>query len=479
MKTKVYIRVDGNGDIGLGHLVRCIALGQMLKNGFKIYFFCKEVPETIISDIIANQFEFFKIREESEFLAILEGNEMVVLDNYFFEPSYQEQIKNLAGKLICIDDLHDKKFYADLIINHAPDTKANEYDAMLYTQFALGLEYALLRSFFLEQAKIGRQTNLIESVVICFGGSDPNNLTCKTLKVVLKEARIKKVSVIIGSAYRFRNDLINISSRYPHTSVFTAVSEEQMLKLMSTSDLAIVPSSGILLEALATGCRVISGIYTENQKFIFSQYKEAGFFVSAEDFSTMNIENALRTVLAKEGSAYKSLKIDGCSGERIFRIFNQLKLENEVELRYAEPDDLTITFNWAKDPIIRAFSFNRNEIKYSEHENWYLSKIKDNKCKFFIAQRNSEKLGSIRFDIEKGRAVISFLVDPKYHGLGLGQILLKKGLDKLIDEDLTINSVVGYVMPDNLASVKAFERLGYTKTIHNSNFEFIKLLNQQ
>ena len=50
MKPKVYIRADGSHDIGLGHLIRCIALAHMLKNDFDITFVCKEIPEKIKSD---------------------------------------------------------------------------------------------------------------------------------------------------------------------------------------------------------------------------------------------------------------------------------------------------------------------------------------------------------------------------------------------------------------------------------------------
>ncbi|MBK6374809.1 MAG: GNAT family N-acetyltransferase [Saprospiraceae bacterium] len=36
---------------------------------------------------------------------------------------------------------------------------------------------------------------------------------------------------------------------------------------------------------------------------------------------------------------------------------------------------------------------------------------------------NNESIGSIRFDLEDNKAIISYLLDPAFHGRGLGQAL--------------------------------------------------------
>ena len=42
---------------------------------------------------------------------------IVVLDGYHFDTNYQTKIKQKGCKLVCIDDLHDKHFVADIIIH--------------------------------------------------------------------------------------------------------------------------------------------------------------------------------------------------------------------------------------------------------------------------------------------------------------------------------------------------------------------------
>ena len=82
------------------------------------------------------------------FLEILQGNEMVVLDNYFYTTDYQREIKARGCKLVCIDDMHDKHYVADAVINHAPGTHETQFSKEDYTKLYLGPEFLLMRKEF-------------------------------------------------------------------------------------------------------------------------------------------------------------------------------------------------------------------------------------------------------------------------------------------------------------------------------------------
>ena len=46
MKGLVKVRADGSAEIGLGHLVRCIALAEMLQDDFDIEFCSMAMPNS-------------------------------------------------------------------------------------------------------------------------------------------------------------------------------------------------------------------------------------------------------------------------------------------------------------------------------------------------------------------------------------------------------------------------------------------------
>jgi UDP-2,4-diacetamido-2,4,6-trideoxy-beta-L-altropyranose hydrolase len=176
----------------------------------------------------------------------------------------------------------------------------------------------------------------------------------------------------------------------------------------------------------------------------------------------------------------KSGFIDGKSGERILKLFNQLVAEDSMTLIRAQESDLLTTFNWANDRSIRAFSFNNEPITLAVHSSWYLNKIKDENCFYYLGVIDGKAIGSIRFDMSDKTALISYLIDPAYHNRGLGLLLLKKAVSRLIlDTDHTVTIIVGRVMFANIASIKAFERLGYEKNIEHQSYKFVKKINYE
>jgi hypothetical protein len=109
---------------------------------------------------------------------------------------------------------------------------------------------------------------------------------------------------------------------------------------------------------------------------------------------------------------------------------------------------------------------------------WFKKKIQNTKCKYYILTCDNIPVGSIRFDIDaKNDAQISYLIDPKYQGKKLGNYILKNGIKKLCSENKPIDKVYGYVMKENLASVKAFEKLNFnTVDSENQLLKFTKII---
>ena len=131
LRSKIYFRADGNADIGLGHVIRCLALADMLKEEFECVFATRFVNKYINEEIQKTCSSYIKLKEKhgehyEEFLSFIEKEDIVVLDNYFFTTDYQKKIKNIGCKLVCIDDMHDKHYVADAVINHGPSLRENQ-----------------------------------------------------------------------------------------------------------------------------------------------------------------------------------------------------------------------------------------------------------------------------------------------------------------------------------------------------------------
>ncbi|WP_082586877.1 GNAT family N-acetyltransferase [Nonlabens sp. MIC269] len=141
-------------------------------------------------------------------------------------------------------------------------------------------------------------------------------------------------------------------------------------------------------------------------------------------------------------------------------------------LKEATPEEKDKAFYWVNHEKVREFSFNKNEVLYEDHLDWYQRKLNDSNCIYLMAFDNDKVIGSIRFDIEDKIANLSYLVDPNCFGRGYGTRILKEGIEKLQRINSNVRVVTGSVMKKNSASLHIFRKLDFTEYLQNSDYLF-------
>lgn len=472
MLERILFRVDANQKIGYGHLVRCISIANAISNQ-EVIFVSTDLMESYIKSQIGSSFKFIHLNNSDDFFELLLPNDIVIIDGYQFDVNYHKNLKDLRIKHICIDDLAQQEIFADIVINPTPAIDPSEYKTPIFTQFCIGLDYALLRPSFLVLAKQSILPKRKNSLLICFGGSDPLNKTKNALEASTLSNIFSEIHVVLGPAYQFLDILEPIMQSVPNVHVHINLNEENMVNLMRVCEFAILPSSGILLEGLAAKMKIISGFYIDNQKIVYKNHLKLKSFVDASDFSIDTIQKAMKELMEFE---LPKSSIDGNSINRITKVISQLCLENTCKLRKATIEDSKITFDWANNPETRKFAFNKSTILFEDHIKWFTQKIQSNSCAYYILEMDSKQVGSIRFDIADKKALISYLIDPLYFGKGLGTICLKLGL-KALSEEYSANEILevkGYVFKENIASILTFEKFGFKQLEENDSLLFTK-----
>lgn len=469
MMKRIKIRVDASSIIGYGHLTRCCALINSVSKIHAI-FYSTEPIQKIVQQMCTNQFNLVSLANSTDFLEQIEAEDLILIDGYQFDTNYFTQLKRKGAKVICIDDLDNQYLPVDAIINPTPGFDARSYSSLLCTQYFLGLDYALLRSSFQALANVHSIAKIKNSLFICFGGSDPLNKTLIAYKAALDSQNFSEIHIVLGPGYS--HELQFEDSTIPVT-IYRALPEKEMASLMSQMEYGIIPTSGILLECLAAKIKVISGYYIENQQFVYAEHLKLNSFVDASDLSYDAIIAGMNEV--KIIGTTRTL-IDGKSTERFSKMIRSIQSEIHYNLRLAAPEDIDITYEWANHDATRKYAFSKDFIPFENHTNWFLSKLSSAHCIYYILTEGEKPIGSIRFDLNGPIATISYLLDPLSHGKGLGTILMKKGLEAL--EKLIISNrieiVQGYVLMDNTASLKLFERFGFSKEVESNMYLFKK-----
>ncbi|AFM05854.1 pseudaminic acid biosynthesis-associated protein PseG [Bernardetia litoralis DSM 6794] len=280
--TKIYFRADANSQIGWGHIVRCMALADMLISDADSIFECiflVQNPSITLQNQIKEKFELIILKETTNFLEeahfitqkYLQDDSIIVLDHYQIQTEYQRIIKeNCNSKIVCIDDMNSWHFLVDIIINHGGN-KLEKYSCEKYTKLLVGMEYALLRQPFLKAALKKREIKKIETVFICFGGADIYNLTNKVVELVLNFDFIKKINVVVTSDFPFLKELHKLISEHSIITIHQNLDAQKMTNIMQKSDLAFAPASSLSLELLATQPFIILGKSADNQATIYQE----------------------------------------------------------------------------------------------------------------------------------------------------------------------------------------------------------------
>jgi UDP-2,4-diacetamido-2,4,6-trideoxy-beta-L-altropyranose hydrolase len=335
IKRTIIFRADGGSIIGMGHFIRTLALAEMLKDDFYCIYATQSPTAYQIKEIESVCQERIDLPSDEThfdvFLNLLKDNEIVVLDNYYFTTEYQRAIKAKGCKLVCVDDMHDKHFVADLIINHAEGITEFQYSAEKYTAFCLGYKFALLRQDYL--SNFSQEITKQYSCLVMMGGADPFNLTAKIVSMIQPLQFSLPIAVVVGAEYN--NEYL--FKLYNNLELFKGIESSKVFQLMQVAQLGIFPASTVAIEACAARLPFICGYFIDNQKEIYKGIKTnhlafcIGNYLQVDknDFVTAFKQLIQREIAEGIIQKQKAL-LDKKSKERFIKTFNHLwKSESE------------------------------------------------------------------------------------------------------------------------------------------------------
>lgn len=133
-----------------------------------------------------------------------------------------------------------------------------------------------------------------------------------------------------------------------------------------------------------------------------------------------------------------------------------------LQTRPVGDEDCQLLWEWANDPTVRASAFNSRPITWEEHVAWFRSRRNNPNCYMCLVLDNEGiPVGQVRLDVGvDGRAEVAISIAPDRRGRGYGAEALCL-VCRRFREVRDISEVVGYIKPDNTASIRAFEKAGF------------------
>ncbi|MHB9941071.1 UDP-2,4-diacetamido-2,4,6-trideoxy-beta-L-altropyranose hydrolase [Clostridium sporogenes] len=262
---KICIRTDGGCFIGLGHIIRTLALSKELRKNHEVFYVCrlsKNNPMKYLPGINLvkeNGFNVIEIEEEKLIDEIVNIDaDLIITDSYEADENYYNVLKerfNISG---CLDDEKCCEYFnVDFLINQNPYGKDINYKVNDNTELLLGTKYIILRDKFLKN-DIRVINEKMSKIMITVGGSDNNNIT----EAIIKELLVlnKELFIIVGPGFKYADKL----KKYENGKVHLCFNVD-IKYYMKLCDVAIASCGSTLYELASVGIPTLGIVVVDNQ----------------------------------------------------------------------------------------------------------------------------------------------------------------------------------------------------------------------
>jgi len=196
-RKRLLFVVSGYKEIGLGHVYNALIIANDLIE-HEVIFLVDDKSQMAFDKIISKNYIVYKQASTNIIEDIIQLNpDVVINDRLDTDIKYIQLLKKQGYKVINFEDLGSGAKIADLTINAIypeDEVMPNHY---------FGHKYIILRDEFILNSP-SRIKKTVKSVLLSFGGVDPNNYTKKVLDSIYIECKARKIEikVVVGYGYQ-------------------------------------------------------------------------------------------------------------------------------------------------------------------------------------------------------------------------------------------------------------------------------------
>jgi len=347
MKHWFVLRADASVEIGIGHVMRCLALAEwaldynltavlitralpksLEKYVNSIYTKVKLLPK---SNNVKNSGNYphsmwlpvSEQKDAKQTSDIILGEELemgcppsfIVVDHYALASPREVKINRFAP-ILCIDDLSDRPHKCKWLIDQTFNKNKESYSSLINkdTRVFIGATFALLRKEFQKHSEIekrnfpNKQRNW--HVLITLGGVDKLNTSGLILDLLSQTSIFHRMNIttVVGSENPNLKDLRLKRNMHPER-IRLMIDVSNMSDLMHESDLCLGAAGSTSWERCAMNLPSLLVVLSDNQQTIAENLDQEGVCVNmgrAKNLNIQVIENGILNII-NQPNKYKEM----------------------------------------------------------------------------------------------------------------------------------------------------------------------------
>ena len=315
----ILFRCDGSVEIGMGHVVRCLALADHLKehHNCNIHFAMRQselginkVKESY--QVLQSNEKYFNYKEW--IVDCVEETKANIFIMDMRDGLTREELKSIKKKtgikVVTIDDPEEKRLEADMAFYPpVPQLKNANWDGFK-GELYIGWEYVILRNEFLKQYP--KPNNEIPNILVSMGGTDEKNMTDFVINSLNQINEKFKTLVIVGAGYPYLEQLKK-SLKDVRFEFELHQNSKKIAELMTQTDFAIISFGQTAYELAALNIPAIYLCFTNDHNDSAQLFVETGLGYSLGLYTTIcniNIIKIVNVFLKDFKTNRKTPKID-------------------------------------------------------------------------------------------------------------------------------------------------------------------------
>ncbi|QDA58612.1 UDP-2,4-diacetamido-2,4,6-trideoxy-beta-L-altropyranose hydrolase [Hymenobacter jejuensis] len=481
---RVIFRADGNSRIGLGHIVRCLALAEMLGSAFRCEFIIREPDEAVRLQILGVCDSLTEIPaalglpdEPVWLLQQVQPHDILVLDGYGFDSKYQQTLKQRRQALVCLDDLANQHIWADVVINHAGGIAPSAYSCEPGTTLCLGPAYALLRPEFHKSTQSLNYQIDSKSIFLNMGGADPENHTLTQLLALRHRFPHHLLHVVTGAAYPHQKTLEDATATLANVRLHHCLNAGALAALLAECSMMVCPPSGMAYECCAVGGLLLLHQIADNQRNLLAYLTSSGLALPVAAIESLSDDGL--AAIAEQMRQLQRQVFDGLAGQRLVKVFSALYLAFKLTARQAAAADAAQYFAWANDADVRRNAIHSEPIAWPTHLAWFSRRLADPDAYLYLFEDQGIPIGQVRIEFDDSKGTIDYSVAAEHRGRGLGLAILRRAIMEIRRDRPDAAVLVGQVKTQNRPSWRVFEQLGFVRqdpvSLHHESYEVFRL----
>ena len=292
------LRADASISIGVGHVMRSIALGEaMLEEGFDVEIVtCGLVPSlkalATTCGIKVVELPCDPWSGEDALFVLQRNAAIVVVDGYEFSHEFFETLEESDTPFAVVDDNAETNAHSPTaVINQNPHSSAAMYAHLQKeSHLLLGLQYAMVRKEVREVAAMDLPTREGE-VFVAMGGADFLGLTVPIVEALAETGL--QIRVAVGHANTQRVQVQKLAEQYGNV---TLIDQQDYESSLARAHVAVLAAGSSLWEACAVGTPSIGLVVAENQLASANAAAKLGITRAIDCRSSISLGAVLREV---------------------------------------------------------------------------------------------------------------------------------------------------------------------------------------